>query len=134
MKETFYDRNSFKPYVENDFDRWRNGDLIPHNGSALVPIAPGNKEDEYFEEFKVTETVYSGNGDVLCEYYYYPELELYQKIHFTENADDKLPVTIVTSTIVTDERMDWSILLYGLLAANFATAAVIYFVKSRKYA
>lgn len=128
-EETFYDWNSFKSYVENDFDRWRNGELIPHNGSALVPIAPG---EEYLEEFKVTETVYSRNGDVLCEYYYYPEL--YQQIRFTENADDKLPVTIVTSTIITDEGMDWSILLYGLLAADFATAAVIYFVKSRKYA
>lgn len=128
-EETFYDWGDFKTYVENDFDRWFRGESISQNSSVSTPIISeedGNQSDE----FKVTQTIYSCNGEVLCEFYYYPAL--YRDIRFSENTDDKLPVTIVTNDWICKETLNWSIPLYILLFADFIVATVIYLVKFKK--
>lgn len=130
VEETFYDWADFKAYVENDFDRWCIGELVPPGGSVVTPIIPSDEDEKLYEEFKVTQTICDSNGEVLCEFYYYPEL--YREIRFSENADDKLPVTIVTHVRVFEEKVDWGIPLYAFLVADLVTAAVVYFVKARK--
>lgn len=130
-EETFYDWDSFKSYMETDFDRWCKGELISQGGTALTPIIPSEDDGKLYDEFKVTQTICGNNGEVLCEFYYYPDL--YRDIRFSENTDDKLPVTIVTNVRVFEETLNWGVPLYILLIADFAIAAIIYLAKSRKH-
>lgn len=129
--KTFYDWNSFKAYVENDFDRWCNGELPSQGSSMIAPIFPDENTDKYYKQSKLYKTVYNDQGDVLCEYYYCPYL--YMDIRITETASDKLPVTIVFSAIETQESISVPFFI-TLLVADFSIAAILYLVKSKKNA
>ena len=85
--ETFYDAQSFKEYMEADYDRWfENG----HNGEIVVNPAPD--VDEYYT-YMDTDYIYDENGEMI-EYYcneaFYKEIEYLQE-HKT------VPVRVLTN-------------------------------------
>ena len=110
------------------------GDVIFH-----VPLAPGSitvsppdqeKTNDYYPK-KIYREIKNRNGEVICGYYYNPDL--YAGISFTESADDKMPVTVITNKAHYDSRNTYQTVesvLYALVALDFAVAASIYLLKA----
>lgn len=130
-EKTFSDWESFKTYVETDCDRWCNGEYISQNGSFFAPISPDANDDKYSDQFKVYKTVYNDQGEVLCEYYYCPDL--YMEIRLNETANNRLPVTIVFGVLESQGNVS-AYSFIALLVADFTIAAAVYLIKSRKHA
>ena len=143
-KELRFDNcEDFKAFLEKDYERWvKDGySYIDENGDVIVkvPGIPDNiitaPEDEKTEDYynKKYEKIYNTNGEIICEYYYNPQL--YKSIVFTESAENKMPVTVITkdnyyNSIAIHQGVES--LLYALIVLNFAVAAGIYTVKIHK--
>ena len=85
--ETFYDAQSFKEYMEADYDRWfENG----HNGEIVVNPAPDVDE---FYTYMDTDYIYDENGAII-EYYY--SEALYDKIEYLQEYKT-VPVRVLTN-------------------------------------
>ena len=140
---TFDSCADFKEFMESDYERWYNegysyvdeyGDVIFH-----VPLAPGSitvsppdqeKTNDYYPK-KIYREIKNRNGEVICGYYYNPDL--YAGISFTESADDKMPVTVITNKAHYDSRNTYQTVesvLYALVALDFAVAIFIYLLKA----
>jgi len=68
--------------------------------------------------------------EVICEYYHNPHL--YRDISFTESADDKMPVTVITNKAHYDALNTFQTvesILYTLIVIDFIVAAGIYLIK-----
>jgi len=147
MKEhTFDNCADFKAFMESEYETWykegysyidENGDVVVH-----VPIAPDSeivsppddeKNDEDYYPKKVYKKIYNSKGEVICEYYHNPDL--YERIVFTESADDKMPVTVITNQAYYDGRDTFQTvesILYTLIVIDFVAAAGIYLIKTKK--
>ena len=147
MKEhTFDNCADFKAFMESEYETWykegysyidENGDVVVH-----VPIAPDSeivsppddeKNDEDYYPKKVYKKIYNSKGEVICEYYHNPDL--YERIIFTESADDKMPVTVITNQAHYDGRNTFQTvesILYTLIVIDFVAAAGIYITKTYK--
>ena len=147
MKEhTFDNCADFKTFMESEYETWykegysyidENGDVVVH-----VPISPDSeivsppddeKNDEDYYPKKVYKKIYNSKGEVICEYYHNPDL--YERIVFTESADNKMPVTVITNQAYYDGRNTFQTvesILYTLIVIDFVVATGIYLVKINK--
>ena len=146
MKEhTFDSCADFKAFMENEYETWykegysymdENGNWVSH-----VPIQPDSEiiypddekdYDDYYPK-KVYDKIYNFKGEVICEYYYNPDL--YERIIFTESSNDKMPVTVITNQAYYDGRNTFQTvesILYTLIVIDFVAAALIYLAKAHK--
>lgn len=111
-KEVFTSTKEFKTQLEQDYDDYL----------LLVPEA--NKE---YQEIK------NSNGDIICSYYYSPDL--YFNISFNESSNDKTPIIVITikasqKAFRLKENIESS--LYMLISLNFLIATGIYIIKAIK--
>ena len=96
--------------------------------SAAIAIVPGdekNPQDKAYPKKEITQTRNS-KGEVICEYYYNPDL--YKRIVFTESADDKMPVTVITNQAYYDGRDIFQTvesMLYALIVSDLIVATLI---------
>ena len=125
-----------------DFENWygEGYGYVDENGDVVIDI-PGSvsSEDEGSEDnsqedlfpMKVYETIRNSKGEVICEFYYNPDL--YYEIVFDELSDDRMPVKVVTCRELHEANLILlrveSVLLF-LIAADFVAAAVIYLIKA----
>lgn len=152
-KYVFNNCDDFKTFVQDDYDRWynegyryydKNGDVIisyPIGGVyvegekapvASEPIESVGGEDEEYPR-KIYAEIQNSAGDIICEYYYNPDL--YYSITFTEFTNDKMPVTLIKkedryAQINVNNTIES--LIYFLICVDLVLAAVIYSVKSYK--
>ncbi|MBR6796880.1 MAG: hypothetical protein IKM53_05980, partial [Clostridia bacterium] len=126
---------------KTDFENWygEGYGYVDENGDVVIDI-PGSvsSEDEGSEDnsqedlfpMKVYETIRNSKGEVICEFYYNPDL--YYEIVFDELSDDGMPVKVVTCRELHEANLILlrveSVLLF-LIAADFVAAAVIYLIK-----
>lgn len=146
MKEyTFDNCADFKAFIEAEWDTWYNEgySYVDENGDVVfeVPISPDSvivappddeKIDDYYPK-KLYREIKNSNGEVICDYYYNPDL--YADIRFTESADDKMPVTVITNQAHYDARDTFQTvesILYTLIVIDFIVAAGIYLLKVKK--
>ena len=144
-KHTFYNCADFKAFMEADYEKWykegyshvnENGDVVVH-----VPVVPENEllspdkeknEADYYPN-KIYKEIKNSKGEVICEYYHNPNL--YEDIRFNESADDKMPVTVITTQASYNARDTYQTvasIFCALIVIDFVSAAVIYIVLSKK--
>ena len=129
-KYTFDNCSDFKAFMESNYDTWlKEGyNYVNENGNVVVEIPI---DTEY--TMKTYEQIKNADGEIICEYYYNPNL--YRVISFTESADDKMPVTVITTENYFNGRsafLTTESILYALIPINFIVAAVIYWIKINK--
>lgn len=148
LKEYTFDTcDAFKAFMEGEYDAWytegysyvdENGNvvisspLLSQISQSKIESSGGEKEEVYYLK-KVYGQICNAKGEVICEYYYNPDL--YKDILFTESADDKMPVTVIAvqsyydayGTVETVSRG-----LYALIAIDFIAATCIYLIISHK--
>lgn len=146
MKEhTFDNCADFKAFMESEWDKWyeEGYGYVDENGNVIfeVPIAPDSvivappddeKIDDYYPK-KIYKEIRNSKGEVICDYYYNPDL--YEDIGFTESADDKMPVTVITNQAHYDARNTFQtveLILYTLIVIDFVAAILIYLGKAHK--
>ncbi len=143
-KLVFNTCEEFKSFVENDYDKWyaegyedvRDVEIDTGHFSLgmedTVILTPNEIPDEEYEPFKEYEKMYSYDGELICEYYYNPNL--YEKIIFGEH-NDKTPITVITSQAYYDT---WSTfnnirsLIEFFMITDILIAAAFYFVKAHR--
>lgn len=147
MKEqTFYNCEAFKAFMEGEYEAWytEGYSYVDENGDVVInqPIAPdsdinvlpnGEKNDEDYFPKKVYEKIYNSKGEVICEYYYNPDL--YEDIRFTESADDKMPVTVITKQAhynASETYQTTETFICALVVIDYIVAAIIYMRKAHK--
>ena len=148
IKEEIFDNwADFKAYMENDYDKWleEGYSYIDLEGNYVIVapidpdvevIDPGDEkvpQDKAYPKKTVTK-IKNSKGEVICEYYYNPDL--YKRIVFTESADDKMPVTVITNQAYYDGCDTFQTvesILYTLIVIDFIVAAGIYLIKIKKY-
>ena len=143
---TFDNCDDFKAFMENDYEEWYKEGYsytdLDGNIVIQIPIDPDveviypddekTPQDKVYPK-KVTAEIRNFKGEVICEYYYNPDL--YERIIFTESADDKMPVTVITNQAYYDGRNTFQMvesILYILIVIDFVVAAGIYLIKIYK--
>lgn len=144
MKEqTFYNCDAFKAFMEAEWNTWynegysytdENGNVVIESNGGVTVYPPADEKDyeEYYPK-KVYEKIYNSKGEVICEYYYNPDL--YEDIRFTESADDKMPVTVITKEAGYNARDTYQTvesIICALVVIDFVVAALIYLRKAHK--
>ena len=144
MKEqTFYNCDAFKAFMESEWKTWYNegysytdekGNVAIESNGGVVVYPPADEKDyvEYYPK-KVYEKIYNSKGEVICEYYYNPDL--YEDIRFTESSDDKMPVTVITKQARYNASNTYQMtetFICALFAIDFIVAALIYLRKAHK--
>ena len=127
---TFDNCDDFKIFMESDHDEWSEVKYgyADENGNVVVYPPTGSDSPK-----KTYATVKNSNGEIICKYYYNPAL--YRSISFTESAEDKMPVTIISWTDYYRGRAIFSTVetvLYVLIVIDFIVAAGIYIFKVNK--
>lgn len=160
IEHTFNTCEEFKSFMETDYDKWfkegysysnENGEIIYETPifTENVIITPNHEktEDNYYpneadkklesiiSRNKVYEKIYNSKNEVICEYYYNPNL--YEVIAFTETSDDKMPVTVITkedynNRIYTVQAIES--FSYASIVIVYIIAAVVYLIKIKKRA
>jgi len=138
-EQTFYNCADFKAFMENEYETWyKEGySYVDENGNVIVhvPVAPDSEivsppdDEDYYPE-KVYKQIKNSKCEVICEYYHNPHL--YRDISFTESADDKMPVTVITNKAHYDALNTFQTvesILYTLIVIDFIVAAGIYLIK-----
>ena len=133
-KLVFDSCEDFKEFMESDYDRWyKEGYTYTDEFGNVINEIPVYGED--YQEFpnQVFETIKNFKGEVLCEYYCNPEI--YYEIIFTESADNKMPVTVITNQAIYDavnlfDNVETA--LYILLVIDFIASTLIYVYKKDK--
>lgn len=127
-KEVFYTCEEFKEYVETQYDEWyADGNITftdPETGESWTEVTPHNKK---FGQIK------DNAGNVICEYYYNPDL--YRDIIFTPTSNDKMPVTVYTNQAFYEASNLFNELQELLLVAivlDFVVCAGVYIIKLLK--
>lgn len=145
-EQTFDNWADFKACMENDYDRWLESgySYIDLDGNLVIQtpidndaeeIYPDDEKDQHdiaYPKKEITE-VRNSKGEVICEYYYNPNL--YKQIIFTESAADKMPVTVITNQAYYDGSDIFRAVesgLYALIVIDFAVASLIYLIKAHK--
>ena len=147
MKEQTFDNwADFKAFMEDDYDKWvesgysyidLDGNLVIQTqiGNGVEVIYPDDEkipQDKAYPKKEITE-VRNSKGEVICEYYYNPNL--YERIVFNDSAVDKMPVTVITNQAYYDGRDTFQTvesILYTLIVIDFVAAAGIYIIKIKK--
>lgn len=144
-KHVFDNCDDFKTFVQNDYDRWfnegygyydKNGDLVISRpiGSIYVegekePIESEGEENEEYPR-KIYAEITNSKGEIICEYYYNPDL--YYDITFTEFTNDKMPVTVITKEdyyAQLDVNSTIKSFIYFLICVDIVISIAIYAIK-----
>ena len=145
-EQTFDNWADFKAFMENDYDKWLESgySYIDLDGNLVIqiPIDPdveelypdgGNvSQDVAYPKKEITQ-IRNSKGEVICEYYYNPDL--YKQIVFTESNDDRLPITVITNQAYYDAQDTFLMveyILYALIVTDFVVEAIIYLKKAYK--
>lgn len=134
----------FKAFVENDYDKWYaegyedlgNFEIdieyhLPETEDTVI-LTPNEIPGEEYELFKEYEKIYSYDGELICEYYYNPNL--YEKIIFGEH-NDKTPITVVTSQAYHDAWSTFNDIrswIEFFMITDILAAVAFYFVMAHK--
>ncbi len=137
LKEyTFDNCADFKEFMESDYNRWFNETYGYANvNGEIVEVYPGDPDHSHnaINHKYVNSSIVNSNGEEICAYYYNPDL--YWRIDFTQSADDKMPVTVVTYESVANARdifFTIETVLYILIVIDFVIAAIVYIIKANK--
>ena len=137
LKERTFDNCAdFKEFMESDYNRWFNETYGYANvNGEIVEVYPGDPDHSHnaINHQYVISSIENSNGEEICSYYYNPDL--YWRIDFTLSADDKMPVTVVTSESVANARdifFTIETVLYLFVAIDFVVAAIVYTMKAHK--
>ncbi|MBQ3490233.1 MAG: helix-turn-helix transcriptional regulator [Clostridia bacterium] len=128
-KEVFDNCEDFKAFMENQYDTWyEEGYRYYDKGSNAVVNIPiqGNTMKEHGK-------IVNSDGEIICEYYFHNSLN--QSIRFTESAEDKMPVTVITMrayNIAINAYDHLHILLYGLMVIEVVIACIFYLRKMKR--
>ena len=135
-KHTFDNCDDFKAFVENDYDNWfyEGYGRVSFDG-VEVEMRPSDPDypHKVVGHRKIYGSIQNSSGEEICVFCYNPDL--YWRIEFTPQSDDKMPVTVITNQAVYDARIVYQSiesLLYALILIDFAAAAVIYLIKLKK--
>lgn len=112
-KEVFDTCEDFKAFMENQYDTEKY-----YFGTPL------KKEDG---------KILNSEGEVICEYYFHKSLN--ESILFTESAEDKMPVTVITRrayNIALNNYDYLHILLYGLMVFDVVACGIFYLRKMKR--
>lgn len=147
LKELTFDSwADFKAFVENDYDKWvesgfsyidLEGNFVmqtPADFSCTATLPDGEEfpQDRVYPQ-KNTTLIKNSRGEVICEYYYNPDL--YKRITFNESSDDRMPVTVLTNQAYYDGRDTFravETVLYALIVIDVLSAMAIYLIKAHK--
>ena len=145
-EKTFDNWADFKAFMEDDYDKWLDSgySYIDLEGNLVIQTPIDNDvevlypDDEKIPQEKAypkkeTTEIRNAKGEVICEYYYNPDL--YKRILFTESADDKMPATVITNQAYYDGRDTFQTvesILYTLIAIDFVVAAGVYLLNVYK--
>jgi hypothetical protein len=136
-KLVFDSCDDFKAFMESDYERWyKEGYSYIKDGNVVnvIPVIPSDQEDnESYDLQKEYAHILNSNGEIICEYYYNPNL--YKQIIFTGSSHDKMPVTVITTQAYYNGMALYEStvsLLYALIAIDFVAAIFIYIRKARK--
>lgn len=91
-KEIFQTPQEFKGYVEAEYDRWFEHGYYYVDEDGAVTVLPPSVSDRYEDE-KEYASIEDAQGNIICTYYYNPDL--YRSIEFSD-FEDKMPVTVIT--------------------------------------
>lgn len=96
-KQTFDDPQEFKTYMEAEYDEWfKQGYYYFYyedvDGDVVLLPPSASMEGEY-DRNKEYGTLYDAQGEIICTYYYQPNL--FRKITFSGD-EGVLPVTVIT--------------------------------------
>lgn len=147
MKEKTFDSwADFKAFMEDDYDKWVESgySYIDLDGNLVIQTQIGNDVEEIYPDGEKTSPdkaypkkeitqIRNSKGEVICEYYYNPDL--YKRIIFTESSVDRMPVTVLTNQAYYDGRDIFQAVestLYTLIVVDFVVAAGIYLIKTKK--
>ncbi len=139
-KIEFDNCNDFKAFMENEYDKWLEegysytdleGNVVIHIPveSAVEFLSPDDEKVPQDKQYpkKIYSEIRDFGGEVLCEYYYNPDL--YEVIRFNESAEDKMPATVITKQAYYDARNTFQMIestLYFLIVIDFVIATGIY--------
>ena len=137
LKEhTFDNCADFKEFMESDYNRWFNETYGYANvNGEIVEVYPGDPDHSHnaINHQYVISSIENSNGEEICSYYYNPDL--YWRIDFTLSADDKMPVTVVTSESVANARdifFTIETVFYIFIVIDFVISAMVYTMKAHK--
>ncbi len=137
LKERTFDNCAdFKEFMESDYNRWFNETYGYANvNGEIVEVYPGAPDHSHnaINHQYVISSIENSNGEEICSYYYNPDL--YWRIDFTLSADDKMPVTVVTSESVANARdifFTIETVLYIFIVIDFVISAMVYTMKAHK--
>ena len=137
LKEhTFDNCADFKEFMESDYNRWFNETYGYANvNGEIVEVYPGAPDHSHnaINHQYVISSIENSNGEEICSYYYNPDL--YWRIDFTLSADDKMPVTVVTSESVANARdifFTIETVFYIFIVIDFVISAMVYTMKAHK--
>ena len=127
-KYKFDNCNDFKVFMENDYDTWvKDGySYVNEHGNVIIQFPIGSDEPN-----KTYGHIKNSTGEIICEYYYNPNL--YYRIMGTESSDDNMTVTVIRKDdyfrgIKIYETVEW--ILSALIVMDFIVAAVVYWIKT----
>lgn len=118
----FYSCEDFKVYMETSYDNW-----------AASIFDPKEIEAFGFEPGKEYATILNSKGEVICNYYYNPDL--YHSIVFNETADDRMPITVVTNEAHWNQMSvseGIGTIAFLLIGIDLIAAIGIYCLKAKK--
>ena len=126
-KYTFENCTDFKIFMESDYDTWvKDGySYVDQSGNPVVQI-PIDSQKTYGK-------IKNSKGEVICEYYYNPDL--YHSISYTEASEDRMPVTVIRTDDYLRGRGIYQtveLILYVLIVMDFIVAAGVYWIKTTK--
>ncbi|MBE6664915.1 MAG: helix-turn-helix transcriptional regulator [Ruminococcaceae bacterium] len=132
-KEVFYTCEDFKAFMENQYDTWYKEGYTYYDkeGDAVVVVPGEDYSDASF--MKEQGKIVNSKGEVICEYYFHKSLN--KSILFTESAEDKMPVTVITQrayNIALNNYDYLHILLYGLMVLDVIACGISYLRKMKR--
>lgn len=131
----FYNCSDFKVFMENDYDNWylSNFNYVYKIGDDIKEsnLVIDEEKKEIIYPNKVNKGIYNSNGELICVYYFNPDL--YYSIQFTETADDKMPAKVITMDALNDAKKTLKTIesiLYAFIGVDMFGGTAIYFVKT----
>ncbi len=132
-KEVFDNCGDFKAFMENQYDTWyEEGYTYYDKENGAVVIVPG-EDISGVSPMKEYGKIINSEGETICEYYFHHSLN--RSIRFTESAEDKMPVTVITMHAYTVAIHCYDflhLLLYGLMVLDVMIAFAFYLRKMKR--
>ncbi len=140
-KQTFNSVDEFKSFMEKQYDEWYDEGYGDGNeyydsvGNIIIKDPDLDKDYTYTPShpFKRYGEIKDSNGNIICEYYYNPNL--YKKINFNDKSNDKMPVQVYTKQAFYEASKSFSDIqgvLCFLMILNFIVCTLIYVIVNIK--